>query len=425
MNTYSLSGVMKGILSVVYGLFLTAVLMSCSANESTHEHDTYTCPMHPAVTSDKPGQCPVCGMDLVRKGRPSEEIKITEELARIIQSSNEMIIASIETIKPQYKTHPVSTEAQGIITYDTRHIQSVAARISGRVEKLFLKYAFQSVSKGQPLAEIYSPELITAQRELIFMLKNDSSNDQMIQAAQERLKLLGLSDAQLRDLIRNKTVKNTFTLYSPFNGYLLANSPAASTSQTTESEMGSAMAATPAATKSNLPAALISEGGYVSAGQTLFTIAEKNAFRIEINIPSATSSSWKKGDSILIDYRNGITENTTVDFVQPFFTAGEDFIKLRVIPKKTDKLNIGQLVTARIHSAPDPSLWIPKEALLDLGNDKVVFVKERQLFNAKKVLTGTRSGGVVEIKRGLASSDEIAKDAHYLVDSESLIKPTE
>src|SRR5688572_19609479 len=158
-------------------IMVFALVASCNKSGQHAEHaDTYTCPMQPTVISNRPSTCPVCGMDVVRKARAGEEVEITEDLSKLLKSPNEAVIASIKTIKGEYKSMPVSTEAQGVVTYDTRNIYTIPTRIGGRLEKVFLKYTFQQVRKGQKVAEIYSPELLTAQRELIFLLENDSEN---------------------------------------------------------------------------------------------------------------------------------------------------------------------------------------------------------------------------------------------------------
>src|SRR5687767_12734146 len=178
-------------------LVLLTLVVSCNKGGEHAEHgDTYTCPMHPTVISDKPGTCPVCGMNLVRKAQAGEEVEITEDLAKLIKSPNEIVIASIKTIKGQYKSMPVSVEAQGVVTYDTKNIYTIPSRVNGRLEKVYLKYAFQLVSKGQKIAEIYSPELLTAQRELLFLLENDAENESLIDAAKNKLELLGFSTSQ-------------------------------------------------------------------------------------------------------------------------------------------------------------------------------------------------------------------------------------
>ena len=168
-------------------ILLMLIAIACSPKDSTHDHtDTYTCPMHPTVVSDRPGVCPVCAMDLVRKGRPGEEVKITEDLAKLIKSPNEVVLASIKTAKAEYKSMEVILTIQGVVTYDTRNIYTIPARVGGRLEKVFLKYNYQRVRKGQKVAKIYSTELVNAQREFLYLLKNDPGNQFLIDAAKSK-----------------------------------------------------------------------------------------------------------------------------------------------------------------------------------------------------------------------------------------------
>ncbi len=417
---------------------LSLVEAACNKNDHAEHADTYTCPMHPTVVSDRPGTCPVCGMDLVRKARAGEEVEITEDLARLIKSPNETVVASIKTIKGEYKTVSISLEAQGIVTYDTRKIYTIPARIGGRLEKVYLKYPFQQVRKGQKVAEIYSPELLTAQRELIFLLENDSQNESLIQSAKERLRLFGATEAQISNLAANKDLKNTFTIYSPHDGYVVAENqqaPAAPVSQPQPASGGNGMAMasgsgqTSGNAMSNTTSSsgainenLIREGSYASSGQTLFKIVNASAMRVELNLSSTSASAVKKGSKVTLDFGGGDQLEATIDFIQPYFTQGQEFLTVRVYTDKTDKLHIGHLVKAIITATSVEAMWIPKEAVLDLGVDHVVFVKNKNVLKPKKVVTGARTDKEIEVKQGLSSADEIAINAQYLVDSESFIK---
>lgn len=413
------------------------ILAGCGNGDKAENADTYTCPMHPTVISDRPGSCPVCGMDLVRKARAGEEVQITEDLSRLIKSPNEIVVASIKTIKGEYKNIPTSIELQGVVTYDTRNIYTISSRIGGRLEKVFLKYPFQKVSKGQKVAEIYSPELLTAQRELLFLLENDSENTELIASAKERLSLLGATSSQIDALIKRKEVQNTFSIYSPFDGYIITDeqqAPAAPvTASAPSSQSGSGMdgmgaSAGNASAPSNqmtpnvINGSLIREGTYVSSGQTLFKVVNTAALRVELNVPSSQGASIKKGSKVELKLLEGETQMATVDFVQPFFTEGEQFTKVRVNTREVENLHIGHLARAIIKLDSTEGLWIPSEAVLDLGLDKIVFVKDRNVLKPRKITTGTLSDGWIEVKQGLASSDEIASNAQFLVDSESFIK---
>ena len=420
---------------VPFFLSLLILLARCTSSHEAN-NDIYTCPMHSTVISDKPGTCPVCGMNLVLKGRSGEEVEITHGLSKLITSPNEIVVSSIKTIKGQYKSVPVSVEAQGVVTYDTRNIYTIPSRVGGRLEKIYLKYAFQAVSKGQKIADIYSPELITAQRELLFLLENDANNKSLIEATKNKLNLLGMTNSQIHNLIQRKETSNTFSVYSPYSGYLITDqAPSTSVAMpsgqpTTATGMNDGMgstssnsSATSAPVQNNSDSPIVREGNYVSAGQTLFNVVNNDALRVELDLPAKQSGSIKKGDKLELDFGSGHKEQTSVDFVQPFFNEGQDFVKLRVYTKKAEGLHIGHLVTATIRLSPSESLWVPKESVLDLGADKIVFLKDRGVLKPKKIIIGISVGGMIEISSGLASSDEIAANAHYLVDSESFVKP--
>lgn len=417
---------------------MLALVTSCNKGGEHAEHaDTYICPMHPTVISNKPSTCPVCGMDLVRKARAGEEVEITEDLSKLLKSPNETVVASIKTIKGEYKSMPISTEAQGIVTYDTRNIYTIPTRIGGRLEKVYLKYAFQQVQKGQKVAEIYSPELLTAQRELIFLLENDSENQAIILSAKERLRLLGANDSQINDLIKSKEPKNTFAIYSPYDGYIISDSqqtPVApmtsqkastSTGGMSDGMGGNTTASSQTASSSsttNSSDLLIREGSYVTSGQTLFRIVNPAALRVELNIASTLTGTVKKGGKVMLDYGDNHSDDGTIDFVQPFYNEGQEFLTVRVYTKNTDRLHIGHFVKAMIESSTVEALWVPKEAILDLGIEEVVFIKEKNVFKPKKIVTGARTENQIEVKQGLSSSDEIASNAQYLIDSESFVK---
>lgn len=410
---------------------LVMLLFSCTPKDIAHEHsDTYTCPMHPTVVSDKPGVCPVCAMDLVRKGRPGEEVKITEDLAKLIKSPNEVVLASIKTAKAEYKSMPMSLNILGVVTYDTRNIYTIPARVGGRLEKVFLKYNYQPVRKGQKVAEIYSTELVNAQREFLYLLKNDPGNQFLIDAAKSKLLLLGALEKQIDELSKNQEVTYTFSIYSPYDGFIISDdqpAPAVPSNRAIAKSGGMGMGGsgnTSSASSSAAPSvsesSFVREGSYVASGQTLFRIVNTNSLWIEFDIPLTQASQIKAGDKLeWMDH--GKTKSLKIDFVEPFFSEGEDFIKLRSYYKGSD-ISVGQLVEAKTQTASAESLWIPQRALLDLGINEIVFVKERGLFKPKKVSSGLRVGDWVQIISGLASSDDVAINAQYLVDSENFIK---
>jgi Cu(I)/Ag(I) efflux system membrane fusion protein len=424
--------------TVVFGKLLTMVIMllltACLRSKDNVSQYQYTCPMHPAVVSDKPGLCRVCGMDLTRKGHEGEEVEITEDLTKLLTSPSESIVSSIKTIKAEYKGVSTKLEAQGIVTYDTRNIYTIPTRVSGRLEKVYLRSAFQRVTKGQKIAEIYSPELITAERELLYLIEHDTQNNELIQSAKTKLVLLGVSETQITALIQRKEVQNTFSVYSPYTGYVIIENdqaPSASTPSTLRATSDASMnsmnssfnAASSISPSQSLQSnTLLREGNYVSSGQPLFSVVNPSSLRIELDLPASQAVAVKKGASVHLDIGDGKDTKAIVDFIQPFFTDDEAFVKLRIYVTRTEELNIGQLVKANFAIENTESLWLPREAVLDLGLKQIVFIKEDGVLKPKKIMIGTKAQGRIEVKQGLSSSDEIAANAQYLVDSESFIK---
>ncbi|HEV8511956.1 MAG TPA: efflux RND transporter periplasmic adaptor subunit, partial [Cyclobacteriaceae bacterium] len=198
-------------LTVVGGLFLVLLIaFGCSQNKK-HEHaEQYTCPMHPTVIKDTPGSCPVCGMDLVMKGKQNDDVKVGDDLSYLLKPVNSSVISTIKTVTPVKKSINIKAKANGVITYDTKAMSTISSRISGRVEKLFVKYNFQPVKKGQKILEIYSPELLTAQRDLLYLLKSDKENTQLIDGAKEKLRLLGATDQQIDQLVSTGKESTSF-----------------------------------------------------------------------------------------------------------------------------------------------------------------------------------------------------------------------
>lgn len=420
--------------SIDYRLWAIILLMvfSCTQKKDQASHDLYTCPMHPTVIQDKPGSCPVCGMDLVKKGQPGEEVKITAELNYLLKPTNAMVASSIKTISPVQKSMNVQTKSNGIITYDTRRFTSLPIRFGGRIEKLLVKYNFQPIRKGQKILEIYSPELLTAQRDLLYLLKSDKDNSQLIEGAKEKLRLLGLSDSQISELSTTSQENYSFAIHSPVNGYIVEEAvvnsltptdPAASVS------MDGGMATSNSTTK-QAPTRLlggeilIREGMYVSTGQIIFKIVNTEQVWVEFDVYQRDAAFISENDQVHLTFDNTPEEIVAnVNFIQPFFKNGERFVKVRVyLSNQGNKFRIGQLVKAQFSTPSQNTLWIPVSARLDLGTKEIAFTKRRGVFRPKEIITSRQSGDWIEVISGLEVSDSIAYRAQFMIDSESFIK---
>ncbi|HEX9614999.1 MAG TPA: efflux RND transporter periplasmic adaptor subunit, partial [Bacteroidota bacterium] len=211
-------------------IVLAALIAGCSSNEEQskmsvstgHEEEYYTCPMHPSVRSDKPGACPVCGMALVKKTAlvevaPSE----LADLAALSLSPTQRVLANVTTTPARTQRLIKEIIAAGVVESAEPRQATVSARFRGRIEKLFVAFTGEQVQKGQPLFELYSPDLISAQQEYLLALNGTniaSSADNpgvlpggILQSARERLRThFGMTDQQIHDL--EQTGKTSTTI---------------------------------------------------------------------------------------------------------------------------------------------------------------------------------------------------------------------
>jgi len=424
---------MKRYLNILLLLLLTAVSACSEQQQEQAEGTTYTCPMHPQVVQPQPGTCPVCGMDLVPQTVESEEMTVTDDLAYALQPTNQAILSGVAIVKPQQKTVEAAVEMEGIITYDERRVFSIPARVGGRIEKLYVQYNFQPISKGQKLLEVYSPDLVTAQKELLYLVKSAPEDKALIAAARQKLLLLGATDAQLNRLISSGEASYTFAIYSPYSGYavgLNTTAPSAAPGQASMSSADGGMgggAAAPAAAgaptaSQELP---LREGMYVNTGQPLLRVVNPSRLWAEFNIPAGEVTAIAKGAPVQITFPQLPTEKleAQVDFLQPFYEAGENFAKVRVyLPGQNRVARVGQLVSAKATYTTAPALWVPRIAVLDLGAQAVAFKKAGGVFNPVAVTLGATAGNQVQVLEGLQPTDAIAGNAQFLIDSESFVK---
>lgn len=429
----------------IYSLCLILFLFqACKDKESVqvaaqHDHAVttkqYTCPMHPQVIKDQAGQCPICGMDLVQMNNSATQVGIDSSIASIVKPVDQQVIANISTIIPESGMRIFSEEVQGTITYDTRNQTSIASRLSGRIERLLIKYNYQPVRKGQLIMEIYSPDLIAAQRELLFIYQNDKS-DPMLQKAKQRVSLLGMTSAQIEQLIRTGKPSYRVGVFSNTSGYILEKSAAplqslplqpAQSGGSGMDGMGSgnsgSIMSTPASAGTVNTPIFIRQGQYVNAGESLFTIYKENGLVAEFAFPSELASEIKPGVKLVYRLSSDPERVFTgsIGLIQPTITNGQNFTIARVYIPQGNNFSVGSLVKANIPIVKKTGWWIQQQAVLQLGNRSIVFRKSNGGFTPKEVKTGFSTRGTVQVLTDI-SDWEIASNASFLVDSESFIK---
>ncbi|WP_342328267.1 efflux RND transporter periplasmic adaptor subunit [Pedobacter sp. FW305-3-2-15-E-R2A2] len=365
-------------------------------------------------------------------------VKIDSNLSHLLKPSNEQVVSALPVIKAEYGAKIFTEEVQGVMNYDARNQNNISSKVSGRIERLWVKYNYQPVKKGQLIMEIYSPDLAAAQQELLFIHR--SGNDPMMLAqGKQRLILLGMTPSGISNLLKTGKPSYRIPVYSNTSGYILektaaatASSPSAPSAAASSggdgmTEMGGASAAA-AASPAAVPVAspvLLREGQYVSAGASLFTIYSSDRLVAEFSLKAAFAAHIKKGKKFIFYKTADKSESQAAEIglIQPTFKNGENFTIARAY-LLNPTIKPGQLLTARIPVLLKASWWLPEAAVLSVGNKQVVFKKEGNVFLPKVVDAGITIGGMVQINEDI-STWNISKNAAYLVDSESFIKMTE
>jgi Cu(I)/Ag(I) efflux system membrane fusion protein len=401
----------------IYILMISVTILfleSCNSKQTNNAEitsaskDVYTCSMHPQVHEDHPGNCPICGMKLIKKNAKPVAIN-NIELETLLKPTNEFVVASLPLTTPQESDINVPVNAYGTIEADTRAAGTVSARVSGRIEKLYLRYRFQNVKAGQKILEIYSPELLTAQQNLLFLIKNDAQNTSFINAAKQKLILLGMSAMELKKVIETGKPLYSISVYSNYGGYVIGDG-------VNQNEMNNAAFVT-----QELP---LKEGMYINKGQTLFNIMNRNKSWVALQIFPNEQSLIKKGDAVqIIPETDAVAViKGKIDFIEPFFRGDSKTLTARVNFDNKNMLTLGSQVTAKIFTGKKKGLWLPQTAVLTLGMNDVAFLKSQGGFAAHKITTGMRTGDKVQILSGLNATDTVAANAQYLIDSESFIQ---
>ncbi len=414
---------MKRIINIAFlSFFLVATGCNNSKEKEDHtQHATetvqeiYTCPMHPEIIRDKPGNCPICGMQLVKKETGGEKI-IGVSLETMLKPTNEFVISSIPVVTIRREEVQLEIEALGKVNYDPRHVGSISSRVSGRIEKLYVRFRYQKISKGQRILDIYSPELMTAQQNLLFLLKNDAANTSFIQAAKEKLLLLGLSSQQLQQVIQSGKPSLTIAVFSNYSGHI---HEAAKETNMNNNQSGMRDIALITEELS------LKEGMYLQKGQSVFSVYNPDRAWVILNIYGEHQGLVKTGNAVRVipetapdrDFR------ASIDFIEPFYQKESKTLTARVYFNNSSlKIPIGSQVRANIFGNSREAYWLPAEAVVSLGMDKVIFKKTDGGFKAHKVSIGITNKNKIQILSGINETDSVAVNGQYLMDSESFIK---
>jgi len=395
-----------------------------AAGHSTHEDEagvsagaeTYTCSMHPQIIREEPGNCPICGMQLIKKSGANKKIDGLD-LNTLLKPTNGFVISSIPVTTLESSDERIEVDALGTIAYDTRYMGNISARVAGRIEKLYVRFRYQKISAGQKVMDIYSPELLTAQQNLLFLLKNDAGNSSFINTAKQKLLLLGMSNEQLQRVIQTQQPSFTIAVYSKYSGHIHEAAGIMNSGNNNPAGMKDIALVTEELS--------LKEGMYIQKGQTIFSVYNPSRVWALLNIYGDNQSTIKREDGVELSSETNPDKTFfgKVDFIEPFFRKENKTLSVRVYFDNSKlQLPVGSQVKATISGRPKMADWLPKESIVSLGLDKVVFVKAPGGFIPHIVSTGFTNRGKTQIVDGLSFTDSVALNAQFLMDSESFIK---
>jgi membrane fusion protein, copper/silver efflux system len=431
--------ILKG--SIRFLIVLAFMISACNQNKEASSTIIFTCPMHPEILNEGPGICPICKMDLVPKDAGGSHNPVDKALNTLVKPSNELVISGINTVKPQAGSRNLDLILKGVINYNSNQWKTVSSRVSGRIERLYVKYGYEQVKKGQKIMDIYSPDLHNAQQELLFLKNN--SEPELLESAKKKLLFLGLSNQQIDQVLSSGKINPTVSIYSPYSGYVAefeqnsisnssANSQVGSTRISSNdasgmSEMGSGAdeGAIPTVESMSRGQALqIREGQYVNAGQKLFSLINTDQVWAEFYADAKQLQSFKSGTNIKINAIDGANKEIEiqVSLVQPYYREGVNYSLIRAnLPNGSRLWKVGQLINVHKESRLEGN-WVPRTSVLQLGKNYVVFVHRNSAFVPVYVRVNAIANEWVDVGKSLNKDQKIAINAWFLVDTESFIK---
>ncbi|HSI91577.1 MAG TPA: efflux RND transporter periplasmic adaptor subunit, partial [Adhaeribacter sp.] len=308
--------------------------------------------------------------------------------------------------------------------------------------ELFVKYNYTNVKKGQPILTLYSPELLTAQQEFLFVL--NAGDMGLAEQARKRLRLLGLTEAQLKNLERTGKTQTNITVFSPYEGFLQFNPGAsgaeAAMPQSTPAAGGSmgnmGATGTSTATPATQPVSVeepLREGQYITKGQVLFQVNDLKKVWAILTLPAGAAVAVSTGDKVNLQSPlvPGQDLNGEISFVEPVVRQGQNQVSVRVYLDNPDqKLKPNSLVQATILPAKTEKVMVvPRSAVWSLGRRHIVWVRKMAagdhayFFEATEVQVGKQTGDFTEITAGIPDTAHLAREAGFMTDSESFIRP--
>ncbi|MEM7183650.1 MAG: efflux RND transporter periplasmic adaptor subunit [Spirochaetota bacterium] len=385
--------------------------------QANHKHKTkkklYTCPMHPQVIKDEPGTCPMCHMNLVpvKENKPSKEEKHKHnEYAakdKLIVRVSPAVIQKSGIVTEVVKKKPIQREITSVahIDYNESKETMINSRVTGWVEKLYVGFTGQTVKRGQALASIYSPELVSTQEEYLRLYQKQKASTspelqkeigKLLAAAKNRLLFWNISKSQISRIERTGKVNRRLAIYSPYSGVVVEKK--------------------------------VIEGAHIKQGTDLFKIIDLSTVWVFIHIPEQDIPFVKKGMDVEMTLPQipGKSFPGKISFIFPFLEMKSRDLKVRAsFSNPKFELKPGMYATLRLkETSLGEHVVIPSSAIIRSGVRNIVFIHHGEgRFEPKEVKLGVSDGKKgTQILQGLQEGDVIVTSSQFLLDSESKLQ---
>ncbi len=391
-------GIVAG--SLIFGGGKEASTAAAEVTAAEHEHEPgtlWTCAMHPQIQMEAPGNCPICGMELIPMESGDEgdaEGDYTVKLSEVA-----MKIAEVSTVAVERKAPYKEVYLPGKVMPDERRIAELTSRFPGRIEKLYVNFTGQKVRKGQILAKIYSPELVTAQRELFEAMKFQETNPAYYRAARNKLKLWDLTEGQIDEIAESGDVKFYFDVLSPLTGTVTMR--------------------------------MVSLGDYVKEGTSLFEIIDLSHVWVMFDAYESDIPWIKLGDIIKFKIKSIPNEifESTVTFIDPVINPKSRVAGVRAeLNNRKDLLKPEMLASGTLKTmlpGGGEQLLVPKSAVLWSGKKAIVYVRTNNhdnMFRFTEITLGADAGDSYVVLDGLKDGELVATNGVFKIDAAAQLK---
>ncbi|MDX5417763.1 MAG: efflux RND transporter periplasmic adaptor subunit [Hymenobacteraceae bacterium] len=393
------------ILVALGGLLLGWLLFGGRSSEQAHDQagevagaTEYTCSMHPQIRQDGPGKCPLCGMDLIPVSNGGGSGKTSRYVLEMTPEA--IALSNIQTTRLEMVDPENELTLSGRVALNEQQVSSITAKFPGRIERLYVNFTGQEVRRGERLASLYSPELITAQRELQEAAKAKDLMPELYEAARAKLRLWKLTNAQIKRIENASELITNFDIYADAAGVVTER--------------------------------LVSAGDYVTTGTALFEVANLSSVWVVLDAYEADMSWIKQGGNITFTVPGipGKEFTAKVAFITPVLDATTRAIEVRAeVQNPGNQLKPGMFADARIKSSTGvkgKSLSVPSSAVLWTGKRSVVYVKvagqDMPAFEMREVTLGPRMGDRYVVESGLQEGEEVVTNGVFAVDGAAQLR---